>query len=153
MSWYIYIYIVPVNELFCHHNRNISVFVLISLCLLYTGMHWYVCIFGTIYSWLHLILRILCYFSPVSWLFYKHVVVTVVFELISLCLLYQCLQKYVWLLYIIYSLAGIQIGMLDVYIYWFIIPLFSSLFTCTFNSGLTPPYFNLPFSCRIHWNT
>ena len=67
--------------------------------------------------------------------------------------LYICLLLYVFVLHTIYSLVVIHIGKRVMYIYWFIMPLLPSLLTCIHNSGLTPPWLNLPFICQMHLNT
>ena len=132
---------------------------------LYLCLYWYICTYYIfllidmfVYfvqstHWLHLILGILFYIYPVIRLFYQWIFVTFLFEFICLCILYQCLQQYVCILYTIYSLVGLHIGNLVLYTSLFIMPLLSYSLTCIHNSVLTPPCLNLSFSCHMHWNT
>ena len=57
------------------------------------------------------------------------------------------------MLYKIYSLVGLQIGNLIVYISCFILTLFPYFLTCIHKSVLTLICLMLPFICCIHWNT
>ena len=112
------LYIFPVREWFCHSTIIISVFVLIYLRLLYLCLHWYVCVFCKIYSLVspHLgnfVLYISCECVIIIPRYCKFL-----FELICLCILYQCLQWYVYVSYTIYSFVGIHIVKPVLYISW-----------------------------------
>ena len=72
--------------------------------------HWYVCIFLQYTHWLHFILGVLCYNSPMRSLFYHYVIIISVFILICLWMLYLCLMWYVDVIYKIYSLVGLHLS-------------------------------------------
>ena len=127
-------------------------------------LYWYVCALYSVWvdifvyiiqsnHFLCAVFGVLFYISPVSGLFYHCVVVKDDFELTCLWISYLFLLQFIFLLYTIYSLVGIQIGKIFVYTYWFIMSLLPALLNCIQKSGLTPIFKHLPLSCHMHWNT
>ena len=79
------------------------------------------------------------------------IVVTFTLFLLQLWMLYICLLQYVDIIHTIWSLVVLHIGKLFMSIYYiiFAITLLPSSLTCTYNSGLTPPFyiFHLAITC------
>ena len=104
---------------------------------LYLRFYWYVCesynsvcIFIFVYViqyifWLYFILVFCFYLSPVNVLFHNCIIVTYVFVLIFLWMLYLWLLRYVCVLHTNRSLVVLNLGNRVVHIFyvWFFIPL------------------------------
>ena len=106
----------PVHDIFCHCTIVISLFILIFLFIWYMCLCWYGYVFYTIYSLIVLSPDDFFYIYPVHRLLYHCIIVISLFLLICLCILHLCLQKYVCVLNMIYSLIVLHLGNFFIYI-------------------------------------
>ena len=102
--------------------------------------------------WVYFPLESLFYISTMNDSFCFSVNVLSMFVFICLCILYQCLQWYFCMIYMIYSLVVLHLGILVIYIYciWVIMQFFPSLLICINNILLKYICLGLPFICWMH---
>ena len=115
-------------------------------------LYCYVCVFYTVYLLAILHPGILFYISPVYGLFHHCVIVTYVFALIFLWMIYLRKLQYFCVLHRICSLVALHIGNLVMYIscILFVVP-FSHPCWPTFT--IVDSHIFVWISCHIHWST
>ena len=154
-SWIFYIYIFPVHEQFCHCSIIISAFVLICWCIEYMFLHWYFCVFYTIYS-----LGVLYFGVFVVYLSCSFVIIPLLW-----CYIWICMNMFFYFISIFtsillcafyYLLLGCTPSWEACHMYFLYIihsaTVSLSLLTWTHDSWLTYIFLNLPLSFCMHWN-